>query len=142
LTARNIKKVDIYIDGASRNNPGYAGVGILICNKKGTVLQKISEYIGKVTNNVAEYTALNLALATALKSGYNEVLIKSDSELVVKQLNGDYKVKSDNIKSLYLQAKYLSEGFDKIDIQYVKRSNNKEADKLANKAIEERKIRK
>jgi ribonuclease HI len=133
------EKINIFVDGASKGNPGPAGVGIVIKAAGGKSLRNISKYIGKTTNNVAEYTALNFALTEALISNFKNVSIKSDSELLVKQLNGKYKVKSNNIKNLYLQAEHLMRGFNQVKIDYIRRAENKQADKLANQAITQRK---
>jgi len=132
------KKGTLFIDGASRGNPGDAGIGVLIYDINHRCVEKISQYIGKATNNVAEYTALTTALIEALILGFREIEIKSDSELLVRQLRGRYKVKSNNIKILYLLAKHLIRGYKKVEIDYIRREQNKEADRLANEAIKNR----
>ena len=139
LTVTKNKEINFFIDGASQGNPGHSGIGIVVVDIRGKFIKEISEYIGEVTNNVAEYTALNFALAEALILKSKNISIKSDSELLVKQLNGEYKVKSNNIKSLYLQAKHLIKGFNNVKIDYIQRTKNKEADKLAKLAIRKRK---
>ena len=132
------KKGTLFIDGASRGNPGDAGIGVLIYDINHRCVEKISQYIGKATNNVAEYTALTTALIEALILGFREIEIKSDSELLVRQLRGRYKVKSNNIKILYLLAKHLIRGYKKVEIDYIRREQNKQADRLANEAINNR----
>ena len=139
LTVTKNKEINFFIDGASQGNPGHSGIGIVVVDIRGKFIKEISEYIGEVTNNVAEYTALNFALAEALILKSKNISIKSDSELLVKQLNGEYKVKSNNIESLYLQAKHLIKGFNNVKIDYIQRTKNKEADKLAKLAIRKRK---
>lgn len=132
------KEVNFFIDGASRGNPGPAGIGIIIYDNTGKCIRKIYKYIGKVTNNIAEYTALNFALQEALISNFRNISIKTDSQLLARQLKGDYKVKSDNIKPLYLLAKNLIETIDKVEIIHINRTQNKDADKLASLAVKER----
>ena len=132
------KRGILFIDGASYGNPGDAGIGILVYDINHRCVEKVSQYIGKATNNVAEYTALTTALIEALILGFREIEIKSDSELLVRQLRGRYKVKSNNIKILYLLAKHLIRGYKKVEIDYIRREQNKEADRLANEAIKNR----
>ena len=139
MTVTKSKEIIFFIDGASQGNPGHSGIGIVAVDTRGKFIKEISEYIGEATNNVAEYTALNFALAEALILNSKNISIKSDSELLVKQLNGEYKVKSNNIKSLYLQAKHLIEGFNNVKVSYIQRTKNKEADRLAKLAIRKRK---
>ncbi len=132
------KRGILFIDGASYGNPGDAGIGVLVYDINHRCVEKVSQYIGKATNNVAEYTALTTALIEALILGFREIEIKSDSELLVRQLRGRYKVKSNNIKILYLLAKHLIRGYKKVEIDYIRREQNKEADRLANEAIKNR----
>lgn len=127
----------VNIDGASRGNPGDAGIGI-IAKEKNKVIIELSEYIGKATNNAAEYSALVRALEEILILGYKQAHIISDSELIVEQINGNYKVKDETLKILYYQAKALILKFDSFSIKHVKREQNKEADLLANKGIDEK----
>jgi ribonuclease HI len=126
----------IYIDGAARGNPGEAGIGIVIKHQKGQTVKQLYKYIGQTTNNVAEYTAFIYALQEALILGLKDVVVNSDSELLVKQLNGEYKVKNSNLKSYYEQFLHLRIGFNKLEIKQISRQENKESDKLANKAID------
>jgi len=125
----------INIDGACSGNPGDAAVGIVIRDKTNSFEEKISKYIGVGTNNIAEYSALLLGLERALGLGARKVVIRSDSELLVKQLRGDYKVKNENLAVLYGKAVNLLQKFSAFTIEHVRREFNKEADLLAKKGI-------
>ncbi|MXZ12246.1 MAG: ribonuclease HI family protein [Gemmatimonadetes bacterium] len=127
-------ELTLFIDGASRGNPGHAGIGIRI-EAGGEVLKEYCEYIGCTTNNVAEYRALIKGLEIAAEFKANQVIIFSDSELVVRQMNGTYKVKSGGLLPLYQTAQMLSGTFDGFRIKHVRRDQNKEADRLANQGI-------
>lgn len=129
------KKLIVYTDGAARNNPGPAGIGIVIKNSSEKTIKEINEYIGKATNNVAEYRAVIRALEEVNKIGASTVDFFLDSELVVKQLNGLYRVRDVNLQQLLLRVRELEKDIDDIKFSYVPRENNKEADKLANIAI-------
>ncbi|MCX8031509.1 MAG: ribonuclease HI family protein [Thermodesulfovibrionales bacterium] len=124
----------LYCDGASRGNPGHAGIGVvlLLDGYKKT----ISEYIGVTTNNVAEYKALLIGLQEAKKEGIKDIEINLDSELIVKQIRGIYKIKSPNLKSLYNEVITCLGEFRKFYINHIPRALNKEADKLANAALD------
>lgn len=130
----NMKLFDIYIDGASKGNPGPAGVGVIIC-QDGRVLKNISNYIGNTTNNFAEYTALIYALQEALIITADELNINTDSQLLYRQLKGEYKVKSANIIGLYNQALHIMSAFKKVSINHIPREMNRGADKLATQAV-------
>ena len=127
-------KLTLFIDGASRGNPGHAGIGIRI-EADGEVLTEHCEYIGCTTNNVAEYRALIKGLEIAARFKANRVTVFSDSELVVRQMNGTYKVKSGGLLPLYQTAQTQSRTFDGFHIKHVRREKNKEADRLANLGI-------
>ncbi len=129
-----MKLFDIYIDGASKGNPGPAGVGVIIC-QDGRVLKNISNYIGNTTNNFAEYTALIYALQEALIINADELNINTDSQLLYRQLKGEYKVKSPNIIGLYNQALHIMSAFKKVSINHIPREMNRGADKLATQAV-------
>ena len=131
------KQLYIYTDGASRGNPGEAGAGIIICNESGKTIKKIKRYLGNTTNNVAEYLALIIALQEALKLKAEVIHLYLDSELIVRQIKGIYKVRDRKMKSLSHQAKKFLSQFIQYDIICIDRKNNKEADKLANLAIDE-----
>ncbi len=125
--------VEMYVDGASASNPGKAGIGVVL-KVNGKSVKKISKPIGVATNNVAEYTALIEGLNLALLEGFRSLRVYSDSELVVRQINGSYKVKDKNLLKLYKQVKGLEKQFSNLEIIHVNRENNKEADKLAKSA--------
>ncbi len=127
-------RVEIYVDGASSSNPGSAGIGIVL-KVDGRVVESISKPIGVATNNVAEYSALIEGLKVALNKGYRKIKVYSDSELVVKQVKGVYKVKDKNLLGLYKQVKELRSQFDRVEIEHINRENNKQADKLSKNAV-------
>lgn len=133
----NTDSMTVYIDGASRGNPGHSSVGIVIYNGDNLV-KEISEYIGEKTNNYAEYTALIKALEYCIDENYKKIEIKSDSELVVKQIKNEYKVKDVDLKQLFEMSKLLIDKFENFKITHVKREENKKADKLANEALNNR----
>lgn len=131
------KSATIYIDGSSHGNPGPAGVGIVI-HQNSRPVKNIHKYIGEATNNVAEYTALIYSLQEALILGIKDLVIKSDSELLVNQLKGSYKVRNLNLRTLYEEFMHLKDGFEKLKVEFIGRKDNVQADKLANKAINSR----
>lgn len=130
-------ELTIYTDGASRNNPGEAGAGVYIL-KDGEPFDRIARYLGTTTNNVAEYTAAILGLERALQAGARKVSLFADSELLVKQLNGAYRVKSEGLKPLHAKATELIARIGSVAVHYIPREKNREADALANKAIDEK----
>lgn len=130
-----MKKLTIYTDGASKGNPGDAGIGVIITAEDGSVLCEIGEYIGKTTNNVAEYAALVRGLEEAIKLGATSVELSTDSELMARQLAGVYKVKSPNLKPLFEKATMLLRNFAKVTVTHVVREFNKRADELANEGV-------
>lgn len=129
-------KVIIHTDGASRGNPGEAGIGVTISTTDGQKIAEISEYLGITTNNIAEYKALIRGLEEALLSGATEVEVYTDSELMARQINGQYKVKNEGLLPLYGEAKKLLGQFGSAKVTHVRRELNKAADKLANLAID------
>jgi ribonuclease HI len=131
-----MKELQIYIDGASKGNPGPSGIGVVICRDSQTI-KNISSYIGNTTNNVAEYTALIYALQEALKLKAQILNINTDSELLCRQINKVYKIKSPNILGLYNQVTHLILGFKQVTINNIPRGENRGADKLATKAIKQ-----
>ncbi len=124
----------INIDGASSGNPGQAGIGVVV-RQDGDIVHEISKPIGVATNNVAEYTALIYALQEALIRRADKVTIITDSELVHRQMTGEYKVKNPNIKTLFEQAQHLLRGFKQVQMKHVLREENKDADRLATQSI-------
>jgi len=129
------KKVYIYADGGSRGNPGPAGIGVVILDEKKKRIKELSKYIGETTNNNAEYNALICGLEEALNLKAEEAVVYIDSELVAKQLNGEYRVKNKDIKPLFERALTALKRFKSFEIKHIDRSKNKEADRLVNKAI-------
>ena len=128
-----MQKLSAYIDGGSRGNPGEAGIGVYF---PGVV--RIAEYLGTGTNNYAEYSALLTALRFAVYSRCEALHIFADSELVVKQIKGEYQVKNENIRPLYdIAVRWIAQ-VPQFTIEHVRRENNKEADKLANLAMDTR----
>lgn len=127
----------INIDGASRGNPGPAAYGVLIRDARGETVAKLKKYIGRFTNNVAEYYGFIAAMDYALSHGVRAIRVESDSELLVKQMRGLYKVKSADLQPLYERAQKMSKGFDSFRIDHVYREQNREADALANEALDE-----
>lgn len=128
------KKLSIFSDGASRGNPGPAGVGVVIKDGRKKV-KELYKFLGDTTNNVAEYNALILGLSEAVALKADEIVVNLDSELVVRQLNGEYKVKDGDIKKLFEIALSILKNFKHFEIRHIGREKNKEADVLANKAI-------
>jgi ribonuclease HI len=126
----------VYTDGGARGNPGPAAAGGVILAGDGTVLEEVSEFLGTATNNVAEYRALVLTLRRAIDIGCTHVDVKMDSELVVKQLNGQYRVKDDKMIPLHAEARRLLATFEAKSVQHVSREANKHADKLVNAVLD------
>lgn len=133
-----MSKVVIYTDGGARGNPGPAGAGAVIYDGN-TVLAELKRYLGEATNNVAEYEALILALEEAKKRKFsdNAVEVRMDSELIVKQMKGEYKVKDKNLKILHAKVRELLQDFSSVSFVHVPREENKEADALVNEVIDE-----
>ena len=125
------------IDGGSRGNPGPASYGVVIRNPQGEVIARLKKYIGRMTNNVAEYYGLIAALDYAQANNIRALRIESDSELLVKHMRGQYKVKSADLKPLFERAKKMSQSFASFRIDHVYREQNAEADALANEALDE-----
>lgn len=131
-------KLIFYIDGASHGNPGEAGIGIVMCDADNKCIQSYKKYIGRATNNVAEYIALIAALQEAVKARARDVLIYSDSELLVRQVNGIYRVKDDKLRCLFSLFENIRDYFRLFEIEYIDRGKNKDADRLAGQAIRDR----
>jgi ribonuclease HI len=127
----------LFTDGASRGNPGQAGAGIAILDEQGSELVGTSLYLGKCTNNEAEYRALLFGLDTCAEFGRGRLKIHLDSELIVKQIRGEYKVKHPNLKQLHQKVMQKLKDFSGFSITHVRREKNSRADELANKAIDE-----
>jgi len=133
-----LKSIEIFLDGASRGNPGPSGIGIVFFDDKKNIVKKLFKFIGNTTNNIAEYTALIYGLQEALIDRYENITVRSDSELMTKQLRGEYRVKNENLRPYYEQFLHLSRGFNKIEVVAIDRKDNDVADKLANNAVDSR----
>lgn len=129
-------KLTIHTDGGARGNPGSAGIGVVITDEKGLVKKEIGEHIGNATNNQAEYCALIRGLEAAHKLGANEVVVVMDSELIIKQIKGEYRVRDKELQTLFVRAWNLLQKFSSYSMRHVMRSKNKEADALVNKALD------
>ena len=129
-------ELEIFIDGASKGNPGPSGIGVVIC-RDGRTIRNISSFIGCATNNIAEYTALIYALQEALILKAEALKIKTDSQLLHRQIQKVYKVRNPNILGLYNQVVHLMSAFKRVSIDNIPREDNKGADRLATKAIKE-----
>ncbi len=128
----------IYFDGASRGNPGRAGAGIWMTDGEGKKISEVSRYLGQKTNNQAEYWALLLGLREAKRRGGTSLHIFTDSELVERQIKGTYRVKDLNLKALHRTVQENLKAFSSFEIESIPREKNREADRLANEAIERR----
>ena len=132
----SVDKLVIFTDGAARGNPGPAAIGATIKDERGKLIAAISRRIGVTTNNQAEYRAVIAALEKAVSLGARQVELKADSELIVKQLNGRYRVKNKSLQPLYQKARQLIGTLDGFTIAHIPRAKNREADELANKALD------
>jgi ribonuclease HI len=131
-----VKKVELNVDGAARGNPGPAAIGVTVKDENNRMIASISERIGITTNNQAEYRALIAGLQKAISLGAQQVTVNSDSELMVKQLQGTYRVKNTGIKELYSEVTRLAYSLSSFQIVSVPREQNREADRLANMAFD------
>ena len=129
--------VNLYTDGACRGNPGQGGAGAVLVDETGEIIATVRRSLGLCTNNIAEYRALILGLEEALKKRYGRLNIFLDSELLVNQIKGSYKVKNENLKILMFEVRKLLSYFDSYKVEHIDRSLNHMADKLANEAIDE-----
>lgn len=128
--------ITIQFDGGSRGNPGPAGIGIVLRAEDGTPLVTLGKYIGRATNNVAEYRALITGLQKAMELGAKKIIIRGDSELIIRQMNGTYRVKNADMKQLWDEAQRLYRQFDEARIEHNYREKNELADRLANLAMD------
>jgi len=126
-----------FIDGGARGNPGPAGYGVRIEDSDGELVAELRGALGIATNNVAEYHGLIAALAWLAEHGHRDVEIRSDSELLVKQMRGEYKIKNEGLKPLAARARLLMMELGRVELRHVRREANKEADRLANLAMDE-----
>ena len=127
-----------HIDGGARGNPGPAAYGVIVRNASGAVVAELSDYLGMQTNNHAEYSGLLAALEYAAKAQYQSLKVFSDSELLVRQMQGRYKVSSPSLKPLYDKARLLVQKFHVFNIEHVLREKNKDADRLVNQCLDAR----
>ncbi|MFA4915417.1 MAG: ribonuclease HI family protein [Syntrophales bacterium] len=128
---------NLYTDGACRGNPGYGGAGVVLTDEEGNVVGDVRKFLGLCTNNLAEYRALIIGLEEALRMHCRQLHIFLDSELLVNQINGTYRVKNDKLKILMKEVKRLLEFLDWYLVEHIGRDKNKMADRLANQAIDE-----
>jgi ribonuclease HI len=127
----------LYADGGSRGNPGPAASAAVLVDRNGTVVRRVGRFLGVTTNNVAEWTALLLGLEAARERGVRSLAVRMDSELVVKQLEGAYKVRQPHLRPLYERAKSLLRHFDRVAVAHVPRRENAEADRLVNEILDQ-----
>ena len=132
-----MSKLKIYIDGCSKGNPGKAGAAAVIYDSEGRLIQEASRYLGEATNNVAEYSALLLALEEAANLKGRQLQVFSDSELMVRQYNGQYKIKNRTLQKLHIKVRQWVAKFDLVLLSHIPREENREADSLANDAVKE-----
>ncbi|MGP8051168.1 MAG: ribonuclease HI family protein [Desulfobaccales bacterium] len=128
----------VFCDGASRGNPGLAGAGVVLVAPDGEVREQHKEFLGQVTNNVAEYRGLLLALRLARSLGISRLKVYSDSELLVRQITGSYRVRQPHLLALWQESQQELQGFANVEIFHVPREMNQQADRLANQAIDQR----
>jgi ribonuclease HI len=131
-----VTRVIVHTDGAARGNPGPAGIGVQVTSADGEVLAEIAEGLGETTNNVAEYTAAIRGLARARELGATDVTLRTDSQLLVNQLTGVYRVKTPHLQPLHRELRSLAAGFDRVTFEHVPRARNVEADRLANEGVD------
>jgi ribonuclease HI len=134
----DVKRLRVFSDGAARGNPGPAGAGAVVLDPKGRVLARVGKFLGKQTNNVAEYEGLLLGLSRAKELGARELDVRADSLLLIRQLEGAYQVKNAALKALHAKAKELLRSFDRVDLRHIPREENTLADEMSNRAIDER----
>jgi len=138
VVAQSKRPLLVYVDGACRGNPGHSGAGWVFCLEEGTALGEGCLYLGHHTNNEAEYLAAALGLTAALELGIKKVVLRADSELMVRQIQGVYRVKNPRLKPLYDRLLTLIGQFDAFGIEHVLRDRNRLADAMANRAIDSR----
>ena len=136
LPADRALRLSVACDGAARGNPGPAGIGVVIADAAGEVVAEIAEGIGVATNNVAEYAAAIRGLERAKDLGATQVLVRSDSRLIVEQLSGRFKVRNANLQRLHARARSLAAGFEQVRYEHVPRERNAHADRLANEGVD------
>ena len=130
-------KARLHSDGGARGNPGPAGIGVVLSDPSGHVIAELAQGIGRATNNVAEYKALIAGLELALAHGVDELEVFMDSELVVSQMNGAWKIKNEALRHLAIDARRLLNKFQTVSLSHVRRERNADADKLANQGMDQ-----
>ncbi|AKF83193.1 ribonuclease HI [Myxococcus fulvus] len=138
LPSEPLPRVRVYSDGAARGNPGPAGAGAVVTDTEGHVVARLGRFLGTQTNNHAEYMGLLLGLKHAKVLGAREVDVYADSELLIRQLGGQYQVKSATLRPLFDEAKKLLSGFTRVKLHHIPRAKNADADAMSNRAIDER----
>jgi len=131
-----MSRITVKVDGGARGNPGPAGIGVVVRDDGGEVLEEVGEKIGEATNNVAEYTALLRGIELAAAHGATDLELVGDSELVVRQVEGRYKVKNAGMKRLHEEVRRALREFDSWSIRHVRRESNADADRLVNEALD------
>ena len=132
------KEVYLHTDGASRGNPGHAAIGLYVTNKQGKKIEELGLYLGQSTNNYAEYFAVFVALELAVNKGVQSLHLFTDSQLLERQLKGEYKIKAAGLKAIYSICHHLTQNLNSFHIQHIKREFNQKADALANQALDDR----
>ena len=132
------RKVRVASDGAARGNPGLAGAGAVLYDEQGRVLERLGKFLGRQTNNVAEYQGLLLGLRRAGELGAEELEVVADSELMIRQLSGAYQVRAPALRELHTEALALLKGFRKVKLAHIPREENSDADEMSNRAIDEK----
>ncbi len=127
----------LYFDGACRGNPGPMGIGVVLL-ENGKKIKEISKFIGKGTNNIAEWSALIEGMKLALSHGCRDLEVRGDSQLIIRQITGRYRVKSQNLITLYEEARTICKNFEKINFKWVQREKNADTDALSNRALDVR----
>lgn len=138
MTEKNYRYLKIYFDGGSRGNPGPSAVGAVLYSDENEKLEELSEYIGKYTNNMAEYIALKKALETAAKYKCKKIILHTDSKLLNNQIKKVWKIKDKNILEIYLEVSGELGKYDTVDLRLIPREQNTEADRLVNKALDKK----
>ena len=138
MAEETIKYLKIYFDGGSRGNPGPSAVGAVVFDDRDNRLAELSTYIGKYTNNMAEYLALDKVLDLADKYNSKKIILFSDSKLLCNQIKKTWKIKDENILKVYLKVSGKLAGYDLVDLRFIPREQNKEADRLVNKALDKK----
>jgi ribonuclease HI len=137
LTQRPSQALEAWVDGGARGNPGPAGYGAVVRDTEGHLLAQLRGFLGIATNNVAEYSGLIAALRHATAAGATSLLVRADSELMVRQMKGEYRVKSPVLRPLFEEARRLASRLSRFEIRHVPRLQNRDADRLANLAMDE-----